>query len=209
METCIGIATSSSPTGPFTDHGKLIDSNEQGVDISIDAFLYQEDGRNYLFWGSFREISVIELTADGMSIKKGAVRKKVAGGQYEAAYVIKRDGVYNLILSTGQYQKGGTYSLVVGQSNNIMGPYTNKKGEDMNDVKHELMLKGNNRFSSTGHCSRIITDDIGQDWILYHGYVDELDYRCLMLDRVNWINGWPVVNNTYPTYTGYNAPVFR
>ena len=66
----IGIATSSSPTGPFTDYGKLIDSNEQGVDISIDAFLYQEDGRNYLFWGSFREISVIELTADGMSIKK-------------------------------------------------------------------------------------------------------------------------------------------
>lgn len=205
----IGVATSSSPTGPFTDHGKLIDSNEQGVDISIDAYLYQEDGRNYLFWGSFREISVIELTADGMSIKKGAVRKKVAGGQYEAAYVIKRNGVYNLILSTGQYHKGGTYSLVVGQSNNIMGPYTNKKGEDMNDVKHELMLKGNNRFSSTGHCSRIITDDAGQDWILYHGYVDELDYRCLMLDKVNWINGWPVVNNTYPTYTGYSAPVFR
>lgn len=79
----------------------------------------------------------------------------------------------------------------------------------MNDVKHELMLKGNHRFSSTGHCSRIITDDTGQDWILYHGYIDELDYRCLMLDKVNWMNGWPVVNNTYPTYTGYNAPVFR
>lgn len=205
----IGVASCDSPAGPFDDHGKLIDSNEQGVDISIDAYLYQENGKNYLFWGSFREISVIELTEDGLRIKEGAKRKKVAGGQYEAAYVLKRDGYYYLILSTGDYSKGGTYRLVVGRSQNIMGPYVNKAGKDMIDVNHELMLKGSDEFSSPGHCSRIITDDVGNEWILYHAYPNDKDYRCMLLDRVEWEEGWPVVNTTQPSGKAYVAPVFN
>lgn len=207
----IGVATSDSPTGPFTDHGKLIDSDEQGVDISIDAYLYQEDGRSYLFWGSFRKISVLELTADGLAIKDKAtqVRTEVAGGQYEAAVVLKRDGYYYLIVSTGDYSKGGTYRLVVGRSDNIMGPYINKAGQDMMGVKHELILEGNNEFSSPGHCSRVITDDEGQDWILYHAYPADKSYRCLMLDKLNWVDGWPTAVNKQPTSRAPSAPVFR
>ena len=34
----IGVASGPSPVGPFTDHGKLIGSDEIGVDISIDKF---------------------------------------------------------------------------------------------------------------------------------------------------------------------------
>ena len=205
----IGVATAPTPAGPFTDHGKLIDSNEQGVDISIDAFLYQENGRNYLFWGSFREISVIELTADGLSIKPGETRKVVAGGQYEASYVHKKYGYYYLIVSTGNYAKYGTYSVVVGRSRNITGPYVNKAGKDMKDVNHEVMLKGNSVFSSPGHSSRIITDDAGNDWILYHAYPNDKDYRCLMLDQVTWENEWPVINTTYPSTYGYTLPQFN
>jgi arabinan endo-1,5-alpha-L-arabinosidase len=205
----IGVASSNSPTGPFTNHGKLIDSNEQGVDISIDAYLYQENGRNYLFWGSFREISVIELTADGLKIKDGVVRKKVGGGQYEAAYVHKRDGYYYLIVSTGNYAKGGTYRLVVGRSHSVMGPYINKAGKDMVSVNHELILKGDVVFSSPGHCSRFITDDVGNDWVLYHAYPADKNYRCLMLDKVDWINGWPIVKSTFSVLKSYIAPVFN
>ncbi len=204
----IGVATSANPEGPFTDRGKLIDSNEQGVDISIDAYLYQEDGRNYLFWGSFRKISVIELTADGLSIKPGEVRKEVAGGQYEASYVIKRDGYYYLIVSTGDYAKNGTYKLVAGRSRNIAGPYVNKAGKDMMKVNHEIMLQGNAAFTSPGHCSRIITDDLGRDWILYHAYPADKNFRCLMLDMVNWVDGWPVVSDGYPSSASYAAPKF-
>lgn len=206
----IGVASSDSPSGPFTDHGKLIDSDEQGVDVSIDAFLYQEDGRNYLFWGSFRKISVIELTADGLAIKDGEVRREVAGGQYEAAYVIKRDGYYYLIVSSGlNYQKNGNYHIVVGRSQSITGPYVDKDDKDMMRVNHELMLKGDGYFTSTGHSSRIITDDLQQDWILYHSYIPPYDYRCLMLDRVHWIDGWPVINTTKPSAWSYEKPTFN
>lgn len=207
----IGVAVSDSPTGPFTDLGKLIDSNEQGVEISIDAYLYQEDGRNYLFWGSFRSISVLELTEDGTAIKNKATQKRreVAGGQYEASVVLKRDNWYYLIVSTGDYSKGGTYRIVVGRSQSVFGPYVDKNGNDMMSVHHELVLKGNSTFSSPGHCSRIITDDAGQDWILYHAYPNDKDYRCLMLDRINWVDGWPVSPGQQPTSQSVDRPVFN
>ena len=207
----IGVAVADSPTGPFVDHGKLIDSNEQGVDISIDAYLYQEDGRNYLFWGSFRNISVLELTEDGLAIKNKETQKRreVAGGQYEATVVVKRDGWYYLIVSTGDYSKGGTYRLVVGRSQSLFGPYVDKDGNDMMQVHDELVLQGNDTFSSPGHCSRLITDDNGQDWILYHAYTEELNYRTLMLDRVNWVDGWPVSPGQQPTSASVDRPVFH
>ena len=207
----IGVAVSDSPTGPFTDLGKLIDSNEQGVEISIDAYLYQEDGRNYLFWGSFRSISVLELTEDGTAIKNKATQKRreVAGGQYEASVVLKRDNWYYLIVSTGDYSKGGTYRIVVGRSQSVFGPYVDKNGNDMMSVHHELVLKGTSTFSSPGHCSRIITDDAGQDWILYHAYPNDKDYRCLMLDRINWVDGWPVSPGQQPTSQSVDRPVFN
>lgn len=207
----IGVAVSDSPTGPFVDYGKLIDSDEQGVDISIDAYLYQENGRNYLFWGSFRSISVLELTEDGLAIKDKETQKRreVAGGQYEATVVVKRDGWYYLIVSTGNYAQGGTYRLVVGRSQNLFGPYVDKDGNDMMSVHDELILQGNDTFSSPGHCSRLITDDNGQDWILYHAYTNDLNYRCLMLDRVNWVDGWPVSPGQQPTSASVDRPVFN
>lgn len=207
----IGVAVSDSPTGPFRDLGKLIDSNEQGVDISIDAYLYQENGHNYLFWGSFRSISVLELTEDGLAIKNKETQKRreVAGGQYEATVVVKRDGWYYLIVSTGNYAKGGTYRLVVGRSKSLFGPYVDKEGRDMMSVHDELVLQGNDLFSSPGHCSRIITDDAGQDWILYHAYPNDKDFRCLMLDRINWVNGWPEAPGLQPSSQSVERPVFN
>lgn len=207
----IGVAVADSPTGPFVDYGKLIDSDEQGVDISIDAYLYQEDGRNYLFWGSFRNISVLELTEDGLAIKNKETQKRreVAGGQYEATVVVKRDGWYYLIVSTGDYSKGGTYRLVVGRSQSLFGPYVDKDGNDMMQVNDELVLQGNDTFSSPGHCSRLITDDNGQDWILYHAYTEDLNYRTLMLDRINWVDGWPVSPGQQPTSASVDRPVFH
>ena len=75
----IGVASGPSPVGPFTDHGKLIGSDEIGVDISIDQFYIEEDGHKYMFWGSFRGIWAIELADDGLSLKPGAGKRKIAG----------------------------------------------------------------------------------------------------------------------------------
>ena len=101
-QTCgIGVATADSPQGPFTDHGKMFRSNEIGVQNSIDPSLLQYEGRNYLVWGSFRGIYVIELTADGLSIMSGAKKKRIAGTAFEAVYIHKHGDYYYMFASIG------------------------------------------------------------------------------------------------------------
>ena len=76
-ECGIGVATSDSPEGPFTDMGKMFISKEIGVQNSIDPFYIEDEGKKYLFWGSFRGIYGIELTEDGLRVKPGAAPKCV------------------------------------------------------------------------------------------------------------------------------------
>jgi arabinan endo-1,5-alpha-L-arabinosidase len=201
--TCgIGVATSDSPEGPFTDHGKLFRSNEIGVQNSIDPFYIEEDGNHYLFWGSFRGIYAIELTSDGLSLKSGAEKQQIAGTAYEGTYVHKKDGWYYLFASIGSCCEGvnSTYTTVVGRSENLFGPYKNKSGQTMMDNHHEVLIHGNERFVGTGHNSEIVQDDAGNDWIFYHA-VDKNNPqgRVLMLDEIQWKNGWPFVDGNSPS----------
>ncbi|WP_026473420.1 family 43 glycosylhydrolase [Alkaliflexus imshenetskii] len=201
--TCgLGVATAARPEGPFKDKGKLFRSNEIGVHNSIDPFYIEEGGKKYLFWGSFFGIYTIELADDGLGLKYGAEKRQVAGTAFEAVYIHKRDGFYYMFASIGSCCEGinSTYKLVVGRSNSLFGPYTNKEGRDMLENGYEIVLTSNDRFVGNGHCSEIIQDDAGDDWILYHGIdVDKPDGRVLLLDKVIWIDEWPVINNGTPS----------
>ena len=117
--TCgIGCATADKPEGPFKDHGKMFRSNEINVQNSIDPFYMEDGGKKYLFWGSFRGIYGIELSDDGLSIKKGAKLRQVAGTAYEGTYIHKKDGYYYFFASIGTCCEGlkSTYTTVVGRS---------------------------------------------------------------------------------------------
>lgn len=210
--TCgIGVATSKSPDGPFTDHGKLFRSNEIGVQNSIDPFYIEENGKHYLFWGSFRGIYAIELTADGLSIKSDAEKQQIAGTASEGIYIHKKDEWYYLFASIGSCCEGvnSTYTTVVGRSENLFGPYKNKAGQSMMDNHHEVLIHGNERFVGTGHNSEIVKDDAGYDWFFYHA-VDKNNPqgRVLMLDEVKWQNDWPYVEGNNPSKKK-NKPKFN
>lgn len=210
--TCgIGVATSTNPEGPFIDQGKLFRSNEIDVQNSIDPFFITENGKNYLFWGSFRGIYAIELSEDGLSIKEGAEKTQIAGTAYEGTYILNKDGYYYLFASIGSCCEGvnSTYTTVVGRSENLFGPYFNKAGESMSDNRHEVLIQGNQRFVGTGHNAEIITDDQNADWILYHA-VDKLNPkgRVLMLDKIQWNDGWPSVEGSTPFVGEQQKPCF-
>jgi arabinan endo-1,5-alpha-L-arabinosidase len=201
--TCgIGASTSDSPQGPFKDLGPLFISETIGVENSIDQFYIEEDNKKYLFWGSFHGIYAIDLSDDGLSIKADAAKRQVAGNAYEGVYIHKRDGFYYMFASTGSCCEGvnSTYTTVVGRSENLFGPYSDRQGQSMMDNKHEILIHGNERFAGTGHNSEIVTDDNGDDWILYHG-VDKLNPkgRVLLLDKILWSNGWPGVKTSSPS----------
>lgn len=211
-ETCgIGSAIGTNPEGPFKDKGKMLRSNEIGVHNSIDPFYIEEDGRNYLFWGSFFGIYYIELTDDGLGIKYEAEKQKIAGSAFEAVNIHKRDEYYYMFASIGSCCEGvnSTYKLVVARSKSLFGPYVNKEGRDMMDNGYEVVIASNDKFVGNGHCSEIVQDDAGKDWILYHGIdVEKPDGRILLLDQVEWVDEWPVVNDGSPSLSA-ERPYFE
>ncbi len=211
-ECGIGVAVAKRPYGPYTDLGKLFISSEIDVQNSIDPFYIADDGKKYLFWGSFRGIYAIELTDDGLKIKEGAEKKKIAGTAIEGTYIHKHDGYYYLIGSSGSCCDGNnsTYQLVVARSKKLLGPYVDKEGKPALSNGFSLMLKGDGDVAGPGHCSEIVTDDAGQDWILYHGYrrVSSENGRVLHLDRVKWDSeGWPYIETEKPSEMA-QRPVF-
>ena len=201
--TCgIGCATADKPEGPFKDHGKMFRSNEINVQNSIDPFYIEDGGKKYLFWGSFRGIYGIELSDDGLSIKKGAKLRQVAGTAYEGTYIHKKDGYYYFFASIGTCCEGlkSTYTTVVGRSKKLFGPYVDKSGKKMLDNHHEVLIHKNDAFVGTGHNSEIVTDKAGNDWMFYHAVsTKNPGGRVLMMDKVNWKDGWPSVAGNSPS----------
>lgn len=202
-ECGIGVATADSPEGPFTDHGAMFISSEIGVQNSIDPFFIEDNGHNYLFWGSFHGIYGIELTADGLKIKPGAEKQCIADDFMEGTYIHKHKGMYYLFGSTGSCCEGerSTYRVTVGRSENIFGPYVDKEGNKLLDGKFSVVLKRSTKVIGPGHNAEIVKDDKGHDWMLYHGFsAAEPDKgRLVYMDRVEWQNGWPKMGNGQPS----------
>lgn len=201
--TCgIGCAVADRPEGPFKDCGMMFRSNGIKVQNSIDPFYIEEDGRKYLFWGSFRGIYAIELSEDGLSLKSGSSPVQIAGTAYEGTYIHKRGGYYYMFASIGSCCEGlkSTYTTVVGRSTSLFGPYLDKKGQSMMDNHHEILIHKNDSFVGTGHNSEIVSDNAGTDWLFYHAVsVANPDGRVLMLDKIDWIDGWPSVEGNSPS----------
>ena len=202
--TCgIGVATAEKPEGPFTDHGAMFTSKSIDVQNSIDGFYIEDNGKKYLFWGSFRGIYGIELTDDGLAVKPGAEKKQVAGTFMEGTYIHRHDGYYYLIGSTGSCCEGerSTYHVTCGRSKNLFGPYVDRKGQPLMDNHFETIIHRNDDVVGPGHNSEIVKDDRGQDWILYHGFdaSDPDAGRLVYMDKVEWIDGWPHVSGDKPS----------
>ncbi|HEY6913857.1 MAG TPA: family 43 glycosylhydrolase, partial [Paludibacter sp.] len=172
----IGLAIAGKPEGPFADQGKLFDSESIGVSNSIDPYLFQTgkgvNRKSYLFWGSFFGIYGIELSADLKSVK--GYKFKIAGNAFEASYIKEKKGKFYFFGSVGSCCDGANsqYRVCVAVSTNIKGPYKDKTGVDIiNDgVEGTLLISGNKvaGWVGPGHNSKIITDDAGKDYFLYH-----------------------------------------
>ncbi|MDR1602270.1 MAG: family 43 glycosylhydrolase [Tannerella sp.] len=211
--TCgIGVAVSDKPEGPFADRGAMFRSNTIGVQNSIDQFYIEDGGKKYLIWGSFRGIYCIELEDDGLAVKAGAEKIRIAGTATEASYVHRRGKYYYYFGSAGTCCEGAnsTYTVVAGRSESLFGPYLTKDGRSLTDNYYEVVLHGNAIFAGPGHNAEIVTDDEGNDWMLYHAYLksNPENGRVLLLDRIVWDDGWPAVPGLTPSGES-DVPVFR
>ena len=215
------VATSDSPVGDFLNAKPLLITDDFGSNC-IDQFYYEEDSKKYMFVGSFNGIYVTELTDDGLSVKRGAdgkpvLKKQVCGRAFEGTNIYKKGKYYYLFASINNCCPNNgmdsKYKVVVGRSENLLGPYVDRKGKDMLDNSWELVLEGDGEtFFGPGHNSIIIPDDAGTDWMIYHSYVKEngaVGGRLGMLDRIVWsADGWPTIRKCVPS-KGDLLPVFN
>mgnify|MGYP002906894883 CR=1 FL=1 len=198
------VATSDSPLGDFVNSKELLTKEDFGSNC-IDQFYYEEDNKKYMFVGSFNGIYVTELTDDGLSVKRNengtpTLKKQVCGKAFEGTNIYKKNGYYYLFASINNCCDGerSRYKVVVGRSQDLLGPYLDKSGKDMINNAWELVLEGDGqKFFGPGHNSIIVQDDAGTDWMIYHSYVKEngeVGGRLGMLDRVLWTeDGWPYI----------------
>jgi arabinan endo-1,5-alpha-L-arabinosidase len=211
-ECGIGVAVSDRPNGGFHDAHKLFISSEVGIENCIDPCFIQDNGKNYLFWGSFHDIYGVELTEDGLAIKEGCTPKKIAGGLIEATMIVKHDGYFYLIGSAGSCCEGAnsTYRLVMTRATDIFGPYLDRNGSTAVGDNFTLLLRKSPEVYGPGHCSEFVEDEAGQTWVLYHGFpADNVNQgRVTYLDRIVWKkDGWPSIAHSMPS-TEAEEPLF-
>ena len=129
-------------------------------------------------------------------------------------YIKEHKGEYVFFGSRGSCCEGpnSTYNVAVGKSKHLLGPYTDQAGVDLTSGGGTLLLRGNETIAGPGH-NALITDENGQDWLVYHGIVIDDPHlwtgasrRPLFIDPINWENGWPVIENSEPSVEEMEGP---
>ncbi len=222
---CLGVAVSNSPEGPFVDKGEPLFCGKGFVNIDPMAFDDPATGKKLLYWGSgFEPIKVRELTRDRLNFKKDSKTVNVVypkkdkdyNNLIEGAWVIKRNGNYYLFYSGDNCcGENAHYAVMVARGETADGPFT-RYGE-VNGTGSSVILEQKGDWLAPGHNS-IIQDDNKQDWILYHAIDpgdkwlknelegDRKDKRVMLMDKLIWENGWPMVKNKKPSVTPQAPP---
>lgn len=206
----VGVASAPTPTGPWTDEGAVLAADSGCATGDIDqAQFTDEGGQPYLYWGSYDTICVAKLNTARTRIE-GTVTEVAQGRRMEGGFVVRRDGFYYLFYSDAGCCDGAYsgYQVKVGRSTSPTGPFTDDRGVDLMapTSKGGVVVGANgDRWIGPGH-NAVQTDLSGQDWLVYHaipaddpdldrvpGLDRTLSRRPMLIDRLDWIDGWPVV----------------
>jgi arabinan endo-1,5-alpha-L-arabinosidase len=217
--SCIGLATNKTlnPADKdfnWIDHGKVIQS-VPGRDMwnAIDPNLViDENQTSWLSFGSFwNGIKLVKLDNTLTAVTQPeewytiAARKRdmilpdsVAGdAAIEAPFIYKHAKYYYLFVSFDYCCRGekSTYKMVVGRSEKVMGPYTDKDGVPMNLGGGSVLLGGDKNWHGVGH--NAVAGFNGTDYLIFHAY-DAADKgrSKLRIEKLVWVNEWPVVRTT-------------
>jgi len=225
----IGVATSDSPAGPWTDSGGPVvapaappGGNPNDRRWTFDPEVITADGQNYIYYGSyFGGLSVRELSADGLTTDPATQVQISISNRYEGTNVVEHDGYYYLLGSATNCCAGPLtgYGVFVGRSTSPTGPFVDKTGTSLLAGRvggTPLLHQNGNRWIGTGH-NTMATDLAGTSWIVYHA-VDRNDpymvegetytKRPVLMDRIDWVDGWPTVRGgAGPSDTPQPAPV--
>jgi arabinan endo-1,5-alpha-L-arabinosidase len=173
----IGLVTSptldpSDPAYGWTDQGLIIASAATNDFNAIDPAIFHEaNGSLWLTFGSFWSgIKMIQL--DPQTGKRLApdfpILSLAHSDAIEASYLYQHGRYYYLFVNWGLCCRGtnSTYSIHVGRSQNVTGPYLDREGRDMLYGGGTLFLDTTKPYFGPGH-SGIMVDN-GTNWFSCH-----------------------------------------
>ncbi|ACQ78736.1 glycoside hydrolase family 43 [Beutenbergia cavernae DSM 12333] len=194
-----------SPELAATESARAAVPAYQGlIDPSV---LADTDGSLYLYVGGFAGGPHVTRLDDTGTTAIGELQQIAVSDRYEGSYVVQHDGAYYLMVSAAGCcsSVASGYSVFAGRSDSPFGPFVDAAGVPLNQSRAggtQVIAANGNRWVGVGHHA-VVTDTTGQDWMVYHGidrndgWLNEpggINKRPMLVDRLDWIDGWPVVN---------------
>lgn len=184
------IGVCDNPYGPFKNvfaDGRPLLNKIYNKAQPIDAhFFKDDDGTIYLLYGGWRHLMVCVMneTMDGFKqIPEpcfDGIAKEITPKDYvEAPYILKIDGKYNLMYSSGNWENG-TYMVKAGVSDSLFEPF-----EFYDDI-----LKSSELADGPGHNSAFFFK--GQHYVAYHRRIigdNDGNHRLLCVDKLEIKDG--------------------
>ncbi|HOK99237.1 MAG TPA: arabinan endo-1,5-alpha-L-arabinosidase [Bacteroidales bacterium] len=206
---CIGLATSTSPSGPWNDEGIVISclpsDNYNAIDPSV--VVDAETGRHWMTYGSYSSgIYIVELDpATGFrknTNDKGkllAFRKRVHDA-IEGSEIIYNPELKKYFLFVSYDWLEDTYNVRVGRSDKPEGPYLDYFGNDMAAVGDNFPVitaqygfKGHPGWQGFGHCGLLRDSNqyfyVSQARLASNKYLMVLHVHRMLFTS----DGWPVI----------------
>ena len=168
-----------------------------------------------LYFGGFRggiQGQRFNLSRYGMALS--GTRRAITSERYEGANVVAKGGYYYLFASANACCNGSLsgYSVLAGRSTDPLGPYFDREGNSLRAARTggtPVLNSTGNRWVGPGHNS-VFRDFGGQWWTMYHA-IDLSDpyfagrpgytRRPVLLDPLDWVNGWPSVRSGHGAST--------
>jgi arabinan endo-1,5-alpha-L-arabinosidase len=217
QDAAIGVATSTSPVGPWRRmQGPLVGPIRLGKGCSFastidpDVLGQQVRTTSTLYWGGFRggiRAQSVRLSRTGMR-RTGSPHHVTTPQRYEGATVVSRGGYYYLFVSSGtccDVAMSG-YGVFAGRSRSRFGPFVDREGSSLLAARvggTPVLATNGNRWVGPGH-NTVFQDLGGRWWTVYHA-IDRsrpsfaghprFTRRPPMLDPVDWVGGWPSVRS--------------
>ncbi|CBX93245.1 hypothetical protein IAQ61_008962 [Plenodomus lingam] len=196
----IGVATASSPEGPFTAQPTpMITNNEAiktGQAIDPHAFFDPATGKYWLSWGNGTPL-MAELNDDMISIKQETLHKVEGLVNFrEGSFLNYRKGLYHFTYSIDDTGVSG-YRVGYATSEDIMGPWT----------YHGLILEKDESqgILATGHSSIINVPNTDEWYIVYHRFAipgGDGTHRVTCIDKLTIDEETGLMQPVKPTLTG-------
>jgi arabinan endo-1,5-alpha-L-arabinosidase len=209
----IGVASAASLAGPwrtrllhFRGQYNGVNPEQERYGGAIDPSMVRDPrtGQLYLFWADQSdEIWVGELSTDGLSMQPHIHRALAQDEAWQCdeqnkACTIEgpepfyRDGRFYLMYS-GANTWDASYAVGVAASAEPMDP-----SHPFVELGRPILSQGHG-FIGPGHSSHPIVGPDGNNYVLYHAETrpspDHISSnRLLMLGRVSWVGGWPLIN---------------